>query len=37
MTSVINFKDPFRFDRDVRSGGVEIYVKETLQTIRRRD
>ena len=34
---VSNFKDPFRCDRNVRSGGVAIYVKESLNVIRRSD
>ena len=34
---MINFKDPFRCDRNVRSGGVAIYVKESLNVIRRSD
>ena len=34
---LINFKDPFRCDRDTRSGGVAIYVKETLNCVRRPD
>ena len=32
-----NFKDPFRCDRNVRSGGVAIYVRESLNVIRRSD
>ena len=35
--NVVNFKDPFRCDRNVRSGGVAIYVKDTLNVTRRRD
>ena len=34
---LISFKDPFRCDRDTRSGGVAIYVKETLNCVRRPD
>ena len=34
---VTNFKDPFRCNIIVRSGGVAIYVKESLNVMRRRD
>ena len=34
---VVNFNDPFRCDRDDRSGGVAIYVNENLNATRRRD
>ncbi|MEW8543133.1 MAG: reverse transcriptase family protein, partial [Candidatus Thiodiazotropha sp.] len=34
---IINYKDPFRCDRNTRSGGVAIYVKETLNCVRRTD
>ena len=35
--NVVNYRNPFRCDRDVRSGGVAIYVKQTLNVVRRRD
>ena len=31
---VINFQKPFRCDRDTRSGGVAIYVKEQAVCVR---
>ena len=34
---IINFKDPFRCDRDIRAGGVAIYVKENIACKRRSD
>ena len=34
---IAHFKDPYRCDPDTRSGGVAIYVRDTLETIRRRD
>ena len=35
--NVVNYRNPFRCDKDVRSGGVAIYVKQTLNVVRRRD
>ncbi|MEW8546463.1 MAG: reverse transcriptase family protein, partial [Candidatus Thiodiazotropha sp.] len=34
---VINFQKPFRCDRDSRSGGVAIYVKDQIVCVRRTD
>ena len=34
---VINVQKPFRCDRDTRSGGVAIYVKEQVVCVRRTD
>ena len=31
---VINFQTPFKSDRDTRSGGVAIYVKEQVVCVR---
>ncbi|MCG8048302.1 MAG: endonuclease/exonuclease/phosphatase family protein, partial [Candidatus Thiodiazotropha endolucinida] len=35
--SIVHFKDPLRCDRNIRAGGVAIYVKDTLESVRRRD
>ncbi|MEW8546418.1 MAG: endonuclease/exonuclease/phosphatase family protein, partial [Candidatus Thiodiazotropha sp.] len=34
---IANFKEPFRCDRESRSGGVAIYVKDSIECIRRCD
>ena len=32
---IVNFKEPFRCDRESRSGGVAIYVKDRMRQLMR--
>lgn len=34
---IMNFKEPFRCDRETRSGGLAIYAKENITCKRRPD